>query len=333
MVSRGPAPSAEDQRRLVSDNAPLLAKLAALTGKPSVVVDLRPGVDTVRAIEYPNVTRLLALAARQTSSTNSAEAIRYLMHGAEFSEAISRDGATVHLTSRYLSYVAVFRAFPEILQKLTPAQAREAAGLLADIMESASPLATYIRNEREVRLNMFKETVTPGTTRGFRLNLPSSDLEWKHLMTPKSPAAAALSSYLEAWESNANKPFSKLTPPAQPAAFFTLQADDTLSSSSIGQHFIRYYYVQARSRLMLTALLLAARKGETGRYPVSLAELRTSQTFDPFSGQPFVYSPTASGYKLYSVGPNGKDDGGKPYHEGKMNPRNAGDLLLTPSFQ
>jgi hypothetical protein len=32
---------------------------------------------------------------------------------------------------------------------------------------------------------------------------------------------------------------------------------------------------------------------------------------DLFSGRPLVYRPTGSGYVLYSVGPNGQDDGGR----------------------
>jgi hypothetical protein len=31
---------------------------------------------------------------------------------------------------------------------------------------------------------------------------------------------------------------------------------------------------------------------------------------DPFTGKPFLYRPQGIGYLLYSVGPNGKSDGG-----------------------
>jgi hypothetical protein len=37
--------------------------------------------------------------------------------------------------------------------------------------------------------------------------------------------------------------------------------------------------------------------------------LRISQ--DIFSGNPLIYRPSETGYLLYSVGPNGKDDGGR----------------------
>ena len=37
---------------------------------------------------------------------------------------------------------------------------------------------------------------------------------------------------------------------------------------------------------------------------------------DPFSGKPLVYRLTDEGFRLYSVGPNGVDDGGKSLEDG-----------------
>jgi hypothetical protein len=37
---------------------------------------------------------------------------------------------------------------------------------------------------------------------------------------------------------------------------------------------------------------------------------------DPFSGKPLVYRLTDEGFRLYSVGPNGVDDGGKSCDDG-----------------
>ncbi len=65
-------------------------------------------------------------------------------------------------------------------------------------------------------------------------------------------------------------------------------------------------------------------KVETGSYPVSLEILlkptpdyphgflpdRTALPKDPW-GRPYKYQRTSSGYRLWSVGPNGKDEGGK----------------------
>ncbi|WP_169974784.1 hypothetical protein [Tautonia rosea] len=53
---------------------------------------------------------------------------------------------------------------------------------------------------------------------------------------------------------------------------------------------------------------------------------------DPFTGGPFVYraSEAAPGFVLYSVGPDGQDDGGTPYAEGANWTTTPGDLFLAP---
>jgi hypothetical protein len=73
---------------------------------------------------------------------------------------------------------------------------------------------------------------------------------------------------------------------------------------------------QTRRNLELAFVLLAFKK-DTGKYPTTLAELAPkylpSVPDDLFSGKPLIYKPTENGYLLYSVGVNGKDDGGQSY--------------------
>jgi hypothetical protein len=66
------------------------------------------------------------------------------------------------------------------------------------------------------------------------------------------------------------------------------------------------------------AFALAAYCAERGEYPAKLQELTPkyvpSVPDDLFSGKPLVYRLTDHGYLLYSIGPNGQDDGGRsPY--------------------
>lgn len=73
--------------------------------------------------------------------------------------------------------------------------------------------------------------------------------------------------------------------------------------------------------LLELALALRAYRLEHGKYPDSLSQLAPSclSNFptDPFTaGQPFRYKPIGSKYLLYSVGPDGVDDGGKPIDTG-----------------
>ncbi|MEW4569858.1 hypothetical protein AB1L88_18490 [Tautonia sp. JC769] len=63
--------------------------------------------------------------------------------------------------------------------------------------------------------------------------------------------------------------------------------------------------------------------------PEFLNELPT----DPFAGGPFVYrvADSETGFVLYSVGPDGQDDGGTPHPQGADWTSTPGDLALTPS--
>ncbi len=78
----------------------------------------------------------------------------------------------------------------------------------------------------------------------------------------------------------------------------------------------RVQQVQDNLRL---ALALAWYHRNHGRYPKKLDELAPKYLRaipgDVFSGKALIYRPTEKGYLLYSVGPNGKDDGGRGYED------------------
>lgn len=68
------------------------------------------------------------------------------------------------------------------------------------------------------------------------------------------------------------------------------------------------------------AMALQAYRSRSGRYPSSLAELRSTPGWklpnDPFSGKPFVYRPHRNGFTIYSIGIDLKDDGGRKQERG-----------------
>ena len=67
-------------------------------------------------------------------------------------------------------------------------------------------------------------------------------------------------------------------------------------------------------RNLHVATALAAYRAEHGKYPAKLEDLAPAYfeavPDDLFAGRPLVYKPAEKGYVLYSVGVNGKDDGG-----------------------
>lgn len=96
--------------------------------------------------------------------------------------------------------------------------------------------------------------------------------------------------------------------------------------------FVLAFY-RTRSRLLIVELALEAFLKERGAYPRELAELTPgllkALPEDPFGNLEFFYARTAEGYLLYSVGPDGIDDGGALIDmndAGKKNPK--GDVKI-----
>ncbi|HEX8834428.1 MAG TPA: hypothetical protein VF719_09520, partial [Abditibacteriaceae bacterium] len=73
---------------------------------------------------------------------------------------------------------------------------------------------------------------------------------------------------------------------------------------------------EAYADMARVAFVLHAHRNRTGRYPKTLAEIsnasQRSLPLDPYTKQPFGYRLSPDGFALYSVGPNKKDNGGKP---------------------
>lgn len=74
----------------------------------------------------------------------------------------------------------------------------------------------------------------------------------------------------------------------------------------------------------ITACDLEEFRLEHGRYPDRLVEAAGKACIDTISGQPFPYRQTENGYVLYSVGIDGKDDGGV---RRSNHPSGPGDLV------
>jgi hypothetical protein len=75
-----------------------------------------------------------------------------------------------------------------------------------------------------------------------------------------------------------------------------------------------FVQIVATERAAVTAIAVARFRRDTGRLPASLNELAPTYLpevpQDPASGQPLLYKVTPEAFTIYSVGPDGKDDGG-----------------------
>jgi len=85
---------------------------------------------------------------------------------------------------------------------------------------------------------------------------------------------------------------------------------------SIQHAAARHKRVIAHERLLMTELALRSYQSEKSRLPAGLGELvpgyLSNTPQDPFSGRPLIYRLQGKNWLLYSVGLDGRDDGGKP---------------------
>lgn len=66
--------------------------------------------------------------------------------------------------------------------------------------------------------------------------------------------------------------------------------------------------IHAREAVTLAAASLLAEKAKTGAYPGKLPQ----EFVDPFTNKPLGYRREGRGFVVYSAGPTGHFDGGKP---------------------
>jgi len=92
-----------------------------------------------------------------------------------------------------------------------------------------------------------------------------------------------------------------------------------------------YDRIEEFERLVDVVFALARYRDQVGKYPERLEQLvpQFLPRIEPdiFSGKPPIYRRSGTGYVLYSVGPNGQDDGGRTYED---NPRGDDIVIRMP---
>ncbi len=133
------------------------------------------------------------------------------------------------------------------------------------------------------------------------------------LPVSKRTAMANFTAYLDAAIADARRPYGAAsTRPTPPSDMLGILVTPVFEQSRV-----REVDCETQNRLLQAALALRACKLEHGSYPASLASLVPSYLpdvpYDPFAPKgPLRYRRQGSGYRLYSVGPDGRDNGGQP---------------------
>ncbi|GIV21521.1 MAG: hypothetical protein KatS3mg023_3272 [Armatimonadota bacterium] len=230
------------------------------------------------------------------------------------SEKICHGGLVVHHMVAGVCVSNIRRVVVHSLEKMPPEGCDKLVAITRQWEQIRVPPDQAWEHQRIAALN-FLHDLYDGRLQwrnvpGRLLNLRSAAREYQHLY--------------EMIRQQANKPIvlqAKIPEARHPVLVF---AFPVISANG----FYRAKAEQlARNRLLAISAAVRAYRLRHGRYPKTLAEAGVADlNKDPFTGGEFVYQTSEKGFLVYSVGEDGRDDGGKR----AASDRPPGDIGLIP---
>ncbi|HOF90155.1 MAG TPA: hypothetical protein PLZ36_18925, partial [Armatimonadota bacterium] len=218
-----------------------------------------------------------------------------------------------------------------VYRQLSARNIRTSARRLERINAMRVPYAEILEEEKWHRLaGLMERFATPGwRKRGCRDFVPNT-FQWQFWVVKKRDIIADVTQYMDRCTANARRPYAyKLPLPPLP--------ENPISRCfCISYGAFWHTHADMQANLLLVALALRAYRVEHRRYPASLSHLvpdyLSAVPQDAFAKSgPLQYTLTKTGYLLYSVGPDGTDDGGTPSRDGQVPSAGVGMLTLGSS--
>ena len=267
----------------------------------SPIVNRRRPVPSESGVRGPNTTEWLR------SALDAVELGQVVCRGGRFLDALYGH------TCASIGRVPLWRH----LDMMTDGDCRQGIRRLETIEVERVPLTATLREERACVLIGLKKAFSDW--RYYSANNDPDERDHPDLIRmayaraitpPKTTVLAHCTAHLDALIDAAGKPFG--TPAAKSET--DPYTDQVVWKPTI---IVSDAIAQAGNQLLLTALALRAYRLEHGKYPSTLSTLVPGYLkvapHDPLTVDAILkYRPTRNGYLLYSVGPDGKDDGGVP---------------------
>lgn len=292
-----------------------------------------------------SLSSLLVTESRiHAASGDWNEAAQPALDAIHFGNATGQSSQTRAWSSSLRRVSSALQNLQELTEGLDAHTARKTARQLHELMAKRPPLAAAIEQDKWSNLqwygNVFRCSDWRKQFAAVEVQDDASYLAMKTAFTGRQPGYSEkgrlwknyfksrsrmlsyskrrlTANYIEVVDAaiiTAKKPYRKTKP---------ARGDDSFSDGW-GNLYKRYSFyeavVSAKSSLTEVAITLRAYKLEHGRYPDSLEQLVPNYLpavpKDVFnSGKAIRYKRDGAIYKLWSVGPDGRDDGGKPIHD------------------
>lgn len=267
----------------------------------------------------PNRTFMFFLALAQVEEWHMTEAgsqgdHRKLLDNAlivlKISRQISHQGGRINGTDANRLLLRTSKALSVSLPDLSASDSKKLVSLIRHSLSEKAPLREIARHESYVIVGTY-QAILREQRRARSFQRPVVDRLWEtkqlRWISPRL-ASREVFSYYQHRGAELDKPLLKQKPPSRPIHPTNIQ-------------FVNDFdYLNRRDKLALAQLRLIgcaaavrAIKLKTGRYPKTLQEAGVQDlNVDPFTGGVFIYKVNpAQGFLLYSVGADGKDNGGE----------------------
>ncbi len=313
-------------RYLLQKMAPVREEYRRYLHKPcAVIVEYSPDwqfPETVEFRRWANVEALdIALAAQEGDFDRAIDNYRTILL---LSEQIRRQGLIINYLVGLNMQEAVNRQMAGLLHLLPARACDRLVEVVREWGRRRVSLTEVLESERSAYLTNLHNLYEGKYSMRRLLSGWSPAVRWNPRWLNLRQAAREGDAYYRQLEKEWRKPVVQQNPvPPPDHRIFPLLgsvAEFIPNASALNT---------ARARLLACAAAVRAYRLKHGDYPSTLQEAGVADlNQDPFTGGQFVYKPTEAGFLLYSVGANGKDDGG--WRASENTRRTDGDITLMP---
>jgi hypothetical protein len=270
--------------------------------------------------------RLVAEARVARAEGRPGDAARRGLDSAELGAKVGRGGPLLHNLVGSACTLAGIGQVERCLLSLSAKEARQAGHRLDRVLQQQPSEVEVFQEERRAALRSLQETLGGRAPPGGSATGASSLGSRLPAFWPRPWSYAEADRVLKAAVARAELPYRRRRPLPESKD----PVSRVLSSSRTGAAFVLVRR-DAIERLVRVELAVHEYRLRHGRCPPALGEvtagLDARTTLDPFSGGLFVYRCQGDGWLLYSVGPDGKDNGGRPIPAPKLKEHAEGDIV------
>ncbi len=324
-ASSAPLPTLQELQALMRANAPALAALRVGFTQQYHARPARSAGAT-----FPEVAKMRAIArwlqadgdvqcAAGDWDGGMASYLDILHIGTDIPRGSSLIGGLVGIAMQAIGRAEAWTALPHLSAPAARAGARRMEALLArqvpyaDILQEELYAGQAMLLESMRKPNWQKEMLT-----GWSSTPPSPGIMAQAYLTGKRTVFDNYTHYMSKLVANAKHPYAaRVAPPPIPKDPF-----NQVIAPVFGKARPKFTLCETQDALFTVALALQAYRAEHGAYPTTLAALVPGYLQaipgDPYALKgPLQYRGGGNTYTLYSIGPDGKDDGGTPSLDGQ----------------